>query len=141
MSVTLILYPIALQLLLILLVALLTVTRRRSGALAGEIKIGRFKAMNLDGIKDKYVTPGNSYNNQFQLPMLMLLYILFSLQLQLVDTFAISACWLFVLLRYVHAFIHLTYNNVIHRLLAFMSGAIVLFVGWGRLLWLATTGQ
>jgi len=140
MNANLILYPIALQLFLIVGVALLTVTRRRRGALAGDIKVGRFRAMNLDGIKDEYVTPGNSYNNQFQLPMLMLLFILFSLQLQLVDTFAIAACWLFVLLRYIHAYIHLTYNNVIHRLLAFMSGAAILFLAWGRLLWLATAG-
>lgn len=132
-----ILLPLAAQLVLIMLTAILTVSRRRRGALDGDIKMSKFKGMNLHGIDNKYLTPGNSFNNQFQLPMLFIMFILFALQLQLVDGLFIFACWVFVALRYVHAAIHLSYNNVIHRLLAFTAGAIVLFASWARLLWLA----
>jgi len=134
MNNTAIIYPIAMQLVLIAFVALLTVTRRRKGALAGDIKIKRFKAMNLEGIDDKYVTPGNSYNNQFQMPMLFIAFVLFALQLEVVDSFYVYASWAFVALRYAHAYIHLTYNNVIHRLLCFGSGVLVLFICWTRLI-------
>lgn len=138
MNSTIILYPIAMQLILIAFTALLTVTVRRKGALAGEIKVSRFKTMNLEGIEAKYVTPGNSYNNQFQMPMLFMSFVLFALQLQLVDAFFIYASWAFVALRYLHAYIHLTYNNVIHRLLCFASGVLIIFICWGRLIFLAS---
>jgi len=137
MQQSLILYPIAAQLVLILIAAVLTVTRRRRGAMLGEIKVSRFKTMDLEGIDPKYVTPGNCFNNQFQLPMVFILFILFALQLNLVDGFFVIAAWAFIVLRYLHAYIHLTYNHVLHRLGAFMAGAIVLYICWGRLLWLA----
>jgi len=129
-----ILYPIAMQLVLIAIVAFLTVMMRRKGAFAGDIKVSRFKTMNLEGIDEKYVTPGNSYNNQFQMPMLFIIFVLFALQLEQVDTFFICASWAFVALRYAHAYIHLTYNNVIHRLMCFGSGVLILFVCWARLI-------
>jgi hypothetical protein len=138
MNNTAILYPIAMQLLLIALIGLLTVTMRRKGALAGEIRLSRFKVMNLEGIEAKYVIPGNSYNNQFQIPMLFIAFVLFALQFQLVDTFFVYASWFFVALRYAHAYVHLTYNNVIHRLLCFASGVLVLFTCWGLLIILGT---
>ena len=138
MNSTQILYPIAMQLLLILITALLTITRRRNGALSGDIKIDQFKAMNLAGLEDKYITPGNSYNNQFQMPMLFMMFVLFTLQLQLVDMFFMVASWIFVGLRYAHAYIHLTYNHVMHRLLCFATSSLILFVCWSRLILLAS---
>jgi len=131
-----ILYPIIALLALILMTAVLTVTRRMAGVKAGEIKASRFKTMDLAGVDAKYTTAGNAFNNQFQLPMLFILFVLFALQLNIVDSFFIIASWVFVALRYVHAYIHITYNHVLHRLGAFMAGAIVLYICWGRLLWM-----
>jgi len=131
-----ILYPIAAQLLLILIAAVLTVTRRMAGVKAGDIKASRFKTMDVADLDPKYVTPSNCFNNQFQLPMVFILFILFALQLNIIDDFFIIASWIFVALRYVHAYIHLTYNHVLHRLGAFMAGAVVLYICWGRLLWM-----
>lgn len=132
-----ILLPVAGQLLLILITALLTVTTRRRAAVEGKIKLSRFKAMDLSGLDAKYLTPGNNYNNQFQIPMLFLAFVLFALQLNLVDQFFVIASWLFVASRYLHAFIHITYNHVVHRLGAFALGVILMTVCWTRLFWLA----
>jgi len=66
-----------------------------------------------------------------------LVSILFALQLNIIDDFFIIASWIFVALRYVHAYIHLTYNHVLDRLGAFMAGAVVLYICWGRLLCIA----
>ncbi len=137
MNANAILLPVAAQLILMVITAILTVNARRRGALAGDIKMSTFRGMNLQGVDDKYVTPGNSFNNQFQLPVVFMLFTLFALQLELVDSLFIIGCWVFVALRYIHAVIHLTYNNVMHRLIAFASGAIVLFACWARLIWLA----
>ncbi|WP_368389605.1 MAPEG family protein [Thalassotalea sp. 1_MG-2023] len=42
--------------------------------------------------------------------------------------------WLFVILRIVHAFIHLTYNHIIHRMLTFWAAFICVMVLWVNLL-------
>ena len=42
----------------------------------------------------------------------------------------VSLAWAFVGLRLVHSVIHLTYNRVFHRFLAFASSNIVLLVLW-----------
>lgn len=38
-------------------------------------------------------------------------------------------------LRMVHSLIHLRYNSVLHRLVAFGIGVIIVQVMWGRHLW------
>ncbi|MNC97232.1 hypothetical protein D3C83_148270 [compost metagenome] len=42
--------------------------------------------------------------------------------------------WLFVVSRYVHAFIHLTSNHVIRRFFAFATGATIVLVLWIELI-------
>jgi hypothetical protein len=39
----------------------------------------------------------------------------------------------------VHSIVHLTYNNVVHRLAAFAASAVVLFILWVKL-FLAVSG-
>ena len=47
-----------------------------------------------------------------------------------VETAQIILAWVFVVSRYVHSYIHTTYNNVRHRLRSFMLGAAVLIFMW-----------
>ena len=44
---------------------------------------------------------------------------------------AIALAWVYVGLRVVHSAIHLTYNNVMHRLIAFALSNAVLIALWG----------
>lgn len=46
---------------------------------------------------------------------------------------ALALAWAYVASRGVHSLIHLTYNNVFHRLAAFAAGCGVLLVIWIRL--------
>jgi hypothetical protein len=50
-----------------------------------------------------------------------------------VDAAAIALAWAYVAARALHSLIHLTYNNVFHRLAAFAASAVVLLVIWIRL--------
>jgi len=45
----------------------------------------------------------------------------------------VIGAWIYVALRCVHSFIHLTYNRVIHRFVVYALSAVVLFVLWGTL--------
>ena len=40
---------------------------------------------------------------------------------------------MYVALRYVHSFIHLTYNRVMHRFTVYVLSTVILFVLWGVL--------
>lgn len=42
----------------------------------------------------------------------------------------IAFAWLYVGCRVVHAIIHTTYNNVVHRMLIFQLGSFILLIIW-----------
>jgi len=44
--------------------------------------------------------------------------------------------WAYVGLRYIHSFIHITYNRVLHRFAVFVFSSVVLFALWVRLGWI-----
>jgi hypothetical protein len=43
--------------------------------------------------------------------------------------------WAFVATRYLHAFIHVTGNDVVRRFYAFLAGFLILAVMWLRFAW------
>jgi hypothetical protein len=47
-----------------------------------------------------------------------------------VDPTALAVAWIYVGLRAVHSVIHLTYNNVLHRLTAYALSNLALAVLW-----------
>ncbi|MBN9335647.1 MAPEG family protein [Devosia sp.] len=77
----------------------------------------------------------NSFDNQFQLPVLFLVGALLALHLGAVGWVEAILAWVFVFLRYLHAGIHVTTNNVGQRFAAYSGGLAVLALFW---LWLVT---
>ncbi len=75
----------------------------------------------------------NSFDNQFQLPVLFFVGALLALGSGLVGWVTLTLAWLFVALRYVHAVIHVTTNRVHRRFAAYVAGLAVLALFW---LWL-----
>ncbi len=45
----------------------------------------------------------------------------------------VALAWLFVGLRIVHTFIHVTYNRVMHRFAAYVLSTVVVFLMWAQL--------
>src|SRR5262249_35846837 len=72
----------------------------------------------------------NCYHNQLQLPVLFYVLTILALFLRKADLLFVVMAWIFVLLRVVHAAIHVTSNRVFHRFQAFAAGAIVLLLMW-----------
>lgn len=75
----------------------------------------------------------NSLDNQFQLPVLFFVGALMALYLGAVGWVETILALVFVALRYVHAAIHVTTNNVGQRFVAYTLGLAVLCFFW---LWL-----
>jgi len=78
----------------------------------------------------------DNYHNQLESPILFYVFILLTLMLMVQDYVIVVLAWAFVFLRYVHSFIHLTYNRVLHRFSVFVFSSLVLFSLWFRLGWL-----
>ena len=98
----------------------------------GEIKMADI-AVDRTGYPLKARLLSNSFDNQFQLPVLFFVGALLLLQLALVGWVDILLAWLFIALRITHAIIHVTTNRVPRRFIAFSAGLAVLAVFW---LWL-----
>jgi len=78
----------------------------------------------------------DNYANQYETPVLFYIALLLTLMLMIQDWYIVVLAWAYVILRYVHGFIHLTYNRVIHRFAVFVVGSLVLFALWCRLGWI-----
>ena len=72
----------------------------------------------------------NAAANQFELPVLFYVLTILSIITRDADLTFVILAWVFVLLRLVHAYIHVTSNIVRLRGLAFITGAAVLMVMW-----------
>jgi hypothetical protein len=73
---------------------------------------------------------GNAFRNQFELPVLFYAIVAFALITRKADLLFVILSWVFVLSRIVHAFIHVTSNDIRLRFPAYCVGAIVLLVMW-----------
>ncbi len=72
----------------------------------------------------------NCYANQFEMPVLFLLAVIFGIVLHQAGTLFVLLEWLFVLLRLGHAFVHTTTNKVSQRGLLFIASAAVTGLLW-----------
>jgi len=98
----------------------------------GEIKIADI-AVEKDAYPLKARLLSNSFDNQFQLPVLFFVGVLAALHFGLSDWIAAILAWLFVALRFCHAAIHVTTNRVHRRFVVYTAGLAVLALFW---LWL-----
>jgi len=72
----------------------------------------------------------NCFHNQLQLPMLFYVLTILAYDLKKADLLFVVMAWIFVLLRIVHAAIHVISNHVLRRFQAFAVGAVVLLLMW-----------
>ena len=79
---------------------------------------------------DRITQIGNSYHNQFELPVLFYVLTILAWLTKQADFAFVLLAWVFVVLRLIHAYVHVTNNYVAHRFYVFLAGAIVLLVMW-----------
>jgi hypothetical protein len=129
MSVTEVLLPVFLHVLLVF-VLLFWMGKERRGALVS--RDVQFKDVALDepNWPKKATQLGNCLKNQFEFPMLFYAIVAIALPLRQADLIFVLLSWVFVVTRYVHAGIFVTSNNMKNRSLAFFAGVIVLLIMW-----------
>ncbi len=74
--------------------------------------------------------PADNFNNQFEMPVLFYLAIVVALTLMIQSPLLNSFAMAFALLRVVHSFVHITYNQVMHRFAAYALSSLALWGMW-----------
>jgi len=75
-----------------------------------------------------------NFNNQFEIPVLFYVVCTLYISLNIESLLAIVLAWGFVVLRFIHAYIHLTYNHILHRMSVFWLAFLSVMAMWINLL-------
>jgi hypothetical protein len=110
---------------------LIPIGRFRAGA-RGEVNAGDFRFGESARVPGAVSLPNRNFMNLLELPLLfyvvcIALYVTLS-----VDAHALVLAWLYFALRVGHSLVHLTYNNVFHRLGVYAASGVVLALLWLR---------
>lgn len=128
MNQTAIFWPMILQAVLIYGVYGLISVRRRAAVRAGSVKISQFRENQNEPPESLFVR--NNLANQFELPVLFFAVCLAIHATAGTSYLTVTLAWIFVLSRFVHAYIHVTSNRMRYRQPAFTFGFLVLLVLW-----------
>lgn len=104
--------------------------RRFRAAFAGQVTADDFRFGESPAVPGHVSIPNRNYMNLLELPMLFYVAGLMYFVAGEVDTAALTLAWTYVALRAAHSLIHLTYNNVFHRLTVFGISNLVLMGFW-----------
>ena len=113
-------------------VLLLVPIARFRAAAQGKVNAGDFRFGESARVPGAVSLPNRNFMNLLEAPLLfyvvcIALYVTLS-----VDPVALGLAWLYFALRVAHSLVHLTYNNVFHRLGAYSASIAVLVTLWGR---------
>ncbi|MBX2806912.1 MAG: MAPEG family protein [Hyphomicrobiales bacterium] len=121
---TAIIYPVVVQIFLTLLIGIRMASLRGNELRSSRISPSEIAVDNANW-PDDVRKCGNSYSNQFEMPVLFYVLCILAMLVNMADFIAVALAWIFVISRIVHAFIHNTHNNLTQRGLVFSIGAAV----------------
>lgn len=127
-----ILTPMAAQVGLTFLVLMQVPLRRFRASFAGKVGPDDFKFGESDRVPKDVAIPNRNLMNLLEMPMLFYVACVTLYVTKATGSTALALAWTYVGLRAAHSAIHLTYNRVVHRLIAFAASNVVLGVIWMR---------
>jgi hypothetical protein len=127
-------YPMSALVALTFAVLLLIPMARFRAAFRGEVKAKDFRYGESANVPGPVALPNRNLMNLLELPLLFYIVCIALYVTSTVDGLALGLAWAYVGLRAAHSAVHLTYNNVFHRLAVFAASNVVLFVIWIRFL-------
>jgi hypothetical protein len=112
---------------------LIPVRRFRAGA-AGLVDYDDFRYGESARVPPEVALPNRNMMNLLELPVLFYVACLAHFAADRVNEAALGLAWTYVVLRAAHSAIHVSYNRVRHRLLAYGASNVVLVMLWTNLL-------
>jgi len=129
MSIQAILLPVFAQVLLVVILGVLMAARRREAVRARSVR-AEDVMLGQKNWPPKAQAAANAYASQFELPVLLFAIVPLAVITRKADLLFVVLCWLFVAARYVHAAIHVTFNAMPWRLIAFAASVFVMVILW-----------
>lgn len=130
MNPTAILQPVFALAALTGLVLLLLPLMRIRAVQCRQISIDDFKLGESARVPERVSLANRNYMNLLELPLLFYVVCLMVYVTGTTTAAMLQLAWAYVALRVLHSAIHLTYNRVFHRFLAFALSNVVLLVLW-----------
>jgi hypothetical protein len=116
---------------LLTFIVLMFVYRRRVGShRAGQVQIEDFRYGESGAVPGHVSVANRNYMNLLELPTLFYPVCLMFFVAGRVTPLVLATAWTYVALRAIHSIIHLSYNNIVHRLTAFAASIAVLAALW-----------
>ena len=124
------LYPMFFMVMLTFVILLFTLRIRLASVRRGEVSLS-YKTVFTD-VLDQILVIKTSRNvaNLFEVPVLFYAAGVLYVALEMSDPLPVTLAWLFVIARMIHTGIHLSYNNVMHRLIVFGLGNLSVLGMW-----------
>jgi len=125
-----VLLPVFAQVILTFAVAYILAYQRITAIRSGQVHPSKI-ALREPNWPDDARKSGNNLLSQFEIPVLFYVLMILLLITRKADYVMVMLAWIFVALRVVHAYVHLTSNRVSLRGPLFIVGVIVLTIMWG----------
>jgi hypothetical protein len=96
-----------------------------------KIRISYFRSMSAEQVPPQnIVLSTRHFANLFEMPMLFYVAAVLIVLMKIESTLLVFLAWGYVFFRLIHCVIHVSYNNVVHRMSAFFMGNILLLIMW-----------
>lgn len=127
--------PMAVLALWTLQVLLLIPFARFKAARQGQVTAEDFRLGESSRVPDQVKLPNRNFMNLLEVPVLYYVASFVAVLIQQADALLLTLAWVYVALRIGHSAVHLSYNNVMHRLTLFACSNVVVAIMWWVLLY------
>ncbi len=123
-------YPMFTMVVMTIGIGLIAFVVRIKSVTSGSVSPKAYKLMGGDGYPETVTKTTRCLNNQFEVPVLFYVGCLSYLSLEITSFVALVFAWAFVCIRVVHAYILMTYNHLMHRLVVFWLSVLMVLCLW-----------
>lgn len=127
-------YAMFAMVVLTFMVGIVAVVTRVKSVKSGSVKIKYYRTMDGQEVPEQLTKSTRCFNNMFEVPLLFYVVSTLFVILKTNNELAFLLAWVFVGFRIAQAIVHLTYNNVLHRMLMFWGAVISVLSMWVILL-------
>ena len=108
--------------------------KRLSAGCAGRVSAEDFKYGESARVPPDVLIPNRNLTSLLEVPVLLYAGCLTACLTRVVDAWTLALAWAYVGLRVAHSLVHLSYNDVLHRLVVYAASNLALGLLWLHLL-------
>lgn len=131
-------YPMAVLMALTFLMLSLLLALRVKAVRLRKVSPRYFKLNKGGELPDNLIAVSQNYSNLLELPVLFYTVCVVAIVLNQSAEYFVIHAWVYVALRYIHSYIHITYNHILHRLAIFGMSCFVLISMWVKVILLVS---